>query len=536
MRSFESVPPAFTEGKLPCDIRNGFSFLFLRFLSALVYLFDQRMRQQDWELQSKKDTEFCGLKMTSYSEIVSTARNAFNRDLTKPLDFRIKQLKALYRLLEENGDDLVEAIRKDLKKPKTEALLAEVETTKNQIKGALYQIHEWVKPEQTETNIILILDKTYILPQPYGVVLVIGAWNYPFLLVSSPLLGAIAAGNCVRLPWARRFERPPTSTSPPVTLELGVKKDRRALLPTTSFCSKRTETRFIEIAKKTLVEFFGDDPELSPDLARIVNNEHFERIVKFLSCGKIAIGGDYDAKEKYIAPTVLIDVKRNGFHHAGKKYFESVLPIITEKPLTLYLFTSNKNLLKKFEVSTSSGSMCVNDTMVHLSVDTLPFGGVGMSGMGTYMGKFSFDTFSHKRSVLVRSLNVFGEYMGKARYPPYTETKTKILKAFLKPLNYLPTDPTPDPCDPGKEPFHWTRRVCVNDNTYMLAPPTQELHRPSSVCKMIYGVCPRQAYYEYVPYNQPIQMYSTSKVSTTYVNTAWIPLPVQNLPPVERNQ
>ncbi|GIY14642.1 aldehyde dehydrogenase family 3 member A2 [Caerostris darwini] len=442
--------------------------------------------------------------MTSYSEIVSTARNAFNRDLTKPLDFRIKQLKALYRLLEENGDDLVEAIRKDLKKPKTEALLAEVETTKNQIKGALYQIHEWVKPEQTETNIILILDKTYILPQPYGVVLVIGAWNYPFLLVSSPLLGAIAAGNCViikpseRAPETARILKklipqylhrecfhvvtggvPETTAllnerfdyifytgSPPVgkkireasnkyltpvTLELGGKSPvyiddevdinlavrriiwgkmlnlgQTCVAPDYILCSKRSETRFIEIAKKTLVEFFGDDPELSPDLARIVNNEHFERIVKFLSCGKIAIGGDYDAKEKYIAPTVLIDVKETD-SIMQEEIFGPVLPIITvqnaddaikfinkrEKPLTLYLFTSNKNLLKKFEVSTSSGSMCVNDTMVHLSVDTLPFGGVGMSGMGTYMGKFSFDTFSHKRSVLVRSLNVFGEYMGK---------------------------------------------------------------------------------------------------------------------------
>ncbi|GFY54018.1 aldehyde dehydrogenase family 3 member A2, partial [Trichonephila inaurata madagascariensis] len=133
--------------------------------------------------------------------------------------------------------------------------------------------------------------------------------------------------------------------------------------------------------------------------------------------------------------------------------FGPILPIITvnspeeaiefinkrEKPLTLYLFSTNKRLLKLFEKSTSSGSLCVNDTMVHLSVDTLPFGGVGMSGMGKYQGKFSFDIFSHKRSVLVRSLNVLGEYLGKARYPPYSETKTKILKAFLvKRPNFIP--------------------------------------------------------------------------------------------------
>ncbi|GBO28748.1 Aldehyde dehydrogenase family 3 member B1, partial [Araneus ventricosus] len=145
-------------------------------------------------------------------------------------------------------------------------------------------------------------------------------------------------------------------------------------------CSKKTEARFIEIAKKALLEFFGEDPESSPDLARIVNEDHFHRVVKFLSCGKIAVGGDYDAKEKYIAPTILIDVKETD-SVMQEEIFGPVLPIITvqspdeaikfinrrEKPLTLYLFTTNKELLRKFEISTSSGSMCVNDTMVHLS-------------------------------------------------------------------------------------------------------------------------------------------------------------------------
>ncbi|GFY15181.1 aldehyde dehydrogenase family 3 member B1 [Trichonephila clavipes] len=442
--------------------------------------------------------------MDTYSKVVNTARNAFNSEITKPLDFRVKQLKAFYQLLEDNSVELVEALGKDLRKPKTEALLAEVEVTKNQIKGVLYEIHKWVKPEQVETNIILILDKAYILPQPFGVVLIIGAWNYPFLLISAPLLGAIAAGNCVIIKPSEkapetskvlkklipqylhkdcfhvvtggipettallkeRFDYIFYTGSPaigqrireasnkyltPVTLELGGKSPvyvddevnmelavrrvvwgkmlnlgQTCVAPDYVLCSKKTEARFIEIAKKTLLEFFGDDPESSPDLARVVNDDHFQRIVKFLSCGKIAVGGDYDAKERYIAPTILIDVKETD-SVMQDEIFGPILPIITvnspeeaiefinkrEKPLTLYLFSTNKRLLKLFEKSTSSGSLCVNDTMVHLSVDTLPFGGVGMSGMGKYQGKFSFDIFSHKRSVLVRSLNVFGEYLGK---------------------------------------------------------------------------------------------------------------------------
>ncbi|XP_035219298.1 aldehyde dehydrogenase, dimeric NADP-preferring-like [Stegodyphus dumicola] len=469
--------------------------------------------------------------MANYSEVVKTARNSFNKQLTIPLDFRVSQLKAFYRLLEEHGDELVDAIRKDLRKPLTEALLAEVETTKNQIKGVLYKIHKWAQPEPTETNIILILDKTYIFPQPYGVVLIIGAWNYPFLLVSIPLLGAIAAGNCAIIKPSEkapatakalsnlipqylhkdcfqvvtggvpettallneRFDYIFYTGSPaigqkireasnkyltPVTLELGgkcpvyvhddvdmelaVKRimwgkvlnlGQTCVAPDYVLCSKKTEKKFIQIAKRVLLEFFGEDPETSPDLARIVNAEHFERVIKFLSCGKIAVGGDYDPKEKYIAPTILTDVKEDDCV-MQEEIFGPILPIITvnspeeainfinkrEKPLTLYLFASSKKVLDMFLSSTSSGSMCVNDTMVHLSVDALPFGGVGMSGMGTYQGKYSFDTFSHKRSVLERSLSSFGEYMGKARYPPYNNNKVKILKMFLsKRPNFMPS-------------------------------------------------------------------------------------------------
>ncbi|XP_015919631.1 aldehyde dehydrogenase family 3 member A2-like isoform X2 [Parasteatoda tepidariorum] len=383
----------------------------------------------------------------------------------------------------------------------------------------------------TETNIILILDKTYILPQPYGVVLVIGAWNYPFLLISSPLLGAIAAGNCVIIKPSEkapatckilsdlipqylhkdcyhvvcggvpettsllneRFDYIFYTGSPmvgqkireasnkyltPVTLELGgkcpvyiddeadmeltVKRiiwgkmlnlGQTCVAPDYILCSKRTESRFIEISKKVLFEFFGNDAKNSSDLARIVNHHHFERILKFLNCGTIAVGGECDPKDLYISPTILIDVKETDAV-MQEEIFGPILPILTisspaeaisfinkrEKPLTLYVFTTNKTILDKFLYSTSSGSVCVNDTVVHLSVDSLPFGGVGMSGMGTYHGKYSFDTFSHKRSVLVRTLNSFGEYLGKARYPPYTITKTKILKKFLvKRPNLIPT-------------------------------------------------------------------------------------------------
>merc|ERR1711970_535800 len=126
--------------------------------------------------------------------------------------------------------------------------------------------------------------------------------------------------------------------------------------------------------------------------------------------------------------------------------FGPILPIITvkdkdeavrlvngrDKPLTLYVFTTRKDVRDAFKEGTSSGSIVINDAIVHLSVDTLPFGGVGPSGMGSYHGKYTFDTFSHKKAVLVRDFSAIGEYLGETRYPPYQDWKIKRMGFLLK--------------------------------------------------------------------------------------------------------
>lgn len=109
-----------------------------------------------------------------------------------------------------------------------------------------------------------------------------------------------------------------------------------------------------------------------------------------------------------------------------------------EKPLVIYLFSTDKKTQELFVKNTSSGNLLVNDTMMHFSCETIPFGGIGNSGMGKYHGKYSFDTFSHQKGTIIRSLDKFGETLQKIRYPPYTNDNMKLIKKAGKKLPPVP--------------------------------------------------------------------------------------------------
>ena len=192
--------------------------------------------------------------------------------------------------------------------------------------------------------------------------------------------------------------------------------------------------------QKCIGEFLGEQPATSPDYARIINQKHFNRLVEFLQYGKTIIGGESNSSELYIAPTVLDGVSLES-PLMQDEIFGPILPVLTysdvteaiaivnqrPKPLALYLFSHNKKLQRRVLQSTSSGSVCINDTVMQFAVPGLPFGGVGSSGMGKYHGKASFDTFSHYKSVLNRSLILDV----KLRYAPYTKSKLQLLKRIL---------------------------------------------------------------------------------------------------------
>lgn len=206
---------------------------------------------------------------------------------------------------------------------------------------------------------------------------------------------------------------------------------------------RRVHDALVERMVAVVAEFYGDDPQQSPDYARIVNSSHFHRIEKLLDSGTVAVGGVTDPDTRYVAPTILTDVARDAPAMADE-IFGPVLPVLAtdglddalsvvnagDKPLALYVFSERKAEVADVLDRTSSGGACVNGTIFHVSNPDLPFGGVGPSGMGAYHGKFGFDTFSHQRAVHVRSTRLDPPMM----YPPFTEKKEALLrKGFALP-------------------------------------------------------------------------------------------------------
>ncbi|XP_035906575.1 aldehyde dehydrogenase family 3 member B1 isoform X3 [Anopheles stephensi] len=459
----------------------------------------------------------------SFSDVVQQLRTTFNSGKTRDVDFRINQLQALLRCYEENTAEMASVLASDLRKHKQEAHLLEIEFILNDLRNTLFNLREWVKPEKPEKSLVNMMDGVYIYKDPYGVVLVIGAWNYPLQLTLVPVAAAIAAGNCVVIkpsevaPASAKFIADvlpkylsqdcyrvvtggPKETTEllkekfdyvfytgsgrvgkiihqacsenltPCTLELGGKSPcyldgtanmaiaaRRILwgkfinagqtciAPDYILCSKQVQKQFLEEARKVLKEWYGTNPKDSPDLCRIINQNHFQRLTSLLKGANVAIGGETDLQDRYISPTILIDVKSTD-PVMQDEIFGPILPILNvdnaydaikfinsrDKPLSIYIFSENVQDRNRIIENTSCGGICVNDTMAHVAVEALPFGGVGPSGMGSYHGKYSFDTFVHKKSCLTKDFNPIGEKLAASRYPPYSESKLSFLSTLLK--------------------------------------------------------------------------------------------------------
>jgi aldehyde dehydrogenase (NAD+) len=198
--------------------------------------------------------------------------------------------------------------------------------------------------------------------------------------------------------------------------------------------------QFIEMLGRVIGEFYGEDPRLSPDYARIINQRHFERLLKLIEGANIAFGGKHDVSARYIAPTIIRDATPDA-PLMREEIFGPILPVLKitsideaisivnagDKPLALYIFSANSDVQQRVIQQTSSGGAAINHIWMHLTVPELPFGGVGESGMGAYHGRFSFETFSHRKSVLKKLTSLDPRVV----YPPYTEWKQSLLKHFL---------------------------------------------------------------------------------------------------------
>ena len=450
-------------------------------------------------------------------EIVESEKHFFRTGVTRGVDFRIDMLKKFRKAIIENDELISAALKADLNKQPFESYMCETGLLLEEINFHIKRLKKWSKIRRVKSGIGQLPGKSYVCPEPYGVVLIMAPWNYPVQLCLMPLVGAISAGNCaVVKPSAyapessRVISKLIESAFPtgfvtaveggreankalldepfdyifftgsvavgktvmeaaakrltPVTLELGGKSpiivDETANLPLAArriafgkvlnagqtcvapdylMIEKSVEAPFIEEYKKALADFFPDG-DMS-GMVRIINDKHFERVCNILdNSGSIAIGGARDAETRFIEPAVLTGVPIDS-PAMQQEIFGPVLPVLPyeklddcidfirsrPKPLALYIFSENKMNQEKVLNSCSFGGGCINDTVIHLASSHMSFGGVGESGMGSYHGRKSFDTFTHYRSVLKQ-----GKLDVKLRYFPYKSGKEKITRMILK--------------------------------------------------------------------------------------------------------
>ncbi len=427
------------------------------------------------------------IQSPSIGELIQTQRQFFSSGKTKGIDFRLKQLKTLKSAIVDSEAAMLEACHADMNKPPLEVYTSERGMLLNEIDHAVSRLSSWAKPKRVATPFLNtrlsglaqhFLASSYIYSEPYGIVLIMGPWNYPFQLTLNPLIGAIAAGNCslvkpseiaphasahiarmirdhfdpgfisvveggpetAQALLAERFDyifftggtrvgkivmEAAAKHLTPVTLELGGKNPcivdgdvhvehaakrivwgkffnagQTCLTTDYLLVHKAIKDKLLGCIKQAIREFYGNSPETSPDYARIINNDHFERLCRLLRQGDVVAGGDANPKDRYIAPTVIINASPDD-EIMTEEIFGPILPVLEyeklddaisfvngrPKPLALFFFSADKAKQDKVLRETSAGGGCINETFVHALNLALPFGGVGASGKAVQNGR-----------------------------------------------------------------------------------------------------------------------------------------------------
>ena len=439
---------------------------------------------------------------------------------TLSYSFRKSQLEKLKAALYYFEEEIYAALYTDLKKNKEEAWVTEIGLTLAEINHTLKHLKDWMKPQRVKTNLLNFPSRSYILPEPLGVVLIIGPWNYPLQLLLAPLVGAIAAGNCVMLKPSEyapataavvekiihycfeqeyihiiqgdgaivipemmkqfRFDHVFYTGSTavgkliyqmaaeklvPVTLELGGKSPcivesdadlkvaakrialtkfsnagQMCVAPDYLLVHQSVRSAFLQHLIAQIESFYNSSNTRDYHFGKIINTKAFDRLIDYIQSGKVIYGGSYHADSHFIEPTLLENVRPED-PVMQEEIFGPLLPIISwerdeevystiqanKNPLALYVFTTNKGKAKKWTSTIPFGGGCVNNASWHLTNHQLPFGGRGNSGIGAYHGRFSFDTFSHKKGIMETP-----NWLDPAiKYPPF-KGKLKLFRRFIK--------------------------------------------------------------------------------------------------------
>lgn len=450
-------------------------------------------------------------------EIVTKQRRYFNSNQTKDLNFRIEQLKKLKQLLQENEQRMEEAIYADFSKSAFDNYSTEIALLYLEINETVKKIKKWSSRKRVPTDLVNLPGKSYIMPEPLGVTLIIGAWNYPFQLSFAPVIAAIAAGNTIILkpselpvntsrlmaeivnsnfdpeffmvveggvietqqlleqrfdkifftgsvPVGRIVYQAAAKHLTPVTLELGgkspafildnknlnmyvkrlvwakfVNAGQTCIAPDYILVKRSLKQQFIQ---QVIAEIKKEQFSLeNQNYVQIINEKNMQRLIGYINQDKVVFGGNYDMQTRILEPTVMDEVN---FDDAvmQEEIFGPILPVIPfdsldemiaevkrrEKPLSCYVFTQDKKLRDKILHEVSFGGGCVNDAIMHISNNRLPFGGVGESGIGSYHGEYGFRTFSHYKSILDKPT----WFEAGLKYFPHSATKFNLMKKLLR--------------------------------------------------------------------------------------------------------
>lgn len=455
--------------------------------------------------------------MANIKDIVQNQRDFFSTHQTLDIAFRKSQLKLLQDSIIKNEDKILDALKQDLNKPNFEAYETELGIVYEELSYALKNIDKWTKPSHRKTPLMHFHAVSRIQYDPFGCVLIMSPWNYPFQLAFIPLIGAIAAGNCVTVKPSnysaatsrvikeilsvfpaeyisvveggraantelldQKFDFIFFTGSPrvgklvmekasshltPVILELGGKSPcivdenynidlaakriawgkclnsgQTCVAPDYILVHKSVKTQFISSLIKHINKFYGTDPENNKEYPKIINEQHFNRLVNLIENAGEVIGGKYNAETHQIAPAIIDNCTWDS-KVMQEEIFGPIFPVIEfdnikdiakqinsrPKPLALYLFTNSKAAENYITNHVFYGGGCINDTIVHLANINLPFGGVGNSGMGNYHGKKSFEAFSHSKSILKKCSWIDVPF----RYAPY-KNKIKLLRLIMR--------------------------------------------------------------------------------------------------------
>lgn len=451
------------------------------------------------------------------SGVLEKQREYFYGNNTKPYENRLSALKSLKDSMLRHEEEILKALRDDLNKSKYEGYMTELGLCIQEVSYAIKHIKKWMKPVRKSVGVNALPGGAYEISEPYGIALIMSPWNYPFSLSILPLIGAVAAGNCVVIKPSEmasnvadivekivekaflpehvcvikgdvdiseklleeRFDyifftgntvvgkhimEKAAKNLTPVTLELGGKSPcivledadldesskniafgkilnsgQTCVAPDYVLVDHKIRDAFCEKLAVQFKKMLPDGVE-AESYPKMVNERHFDRVIDLLKDGTVYCGGRFSREKLKIEPTMLVDVSLDS-KVMTDEIFGPILPIISyetldcaekfvksrEKPLALYIFASKKENAKRIIENISFGGGCVNDTISHITCKGLGFGGVGSSGMGAYHGKYSFDAFSHKKSIYKKS----GLFEFKLRYAPY-DKGIKKLKFLIK--------------------------------------------------------------------------------------------------------